>query len=69
MSKYSVYVEFDGGKDYQFETITNPLNVEPISINGSEMIFTEDEYGINKAQVTKIEVVEIGKGKIGEYIR
>ncbi|MFC5587528.1 hypothetical protein ACFPRA_01225 [Sporosarcina soli] len=65
MKRYSVYVLFKNGQDMQFETDTNVLLQQPVHINGAEMIMTEEEYGINLAQVKDLEVVEIGKGKIG----
>ena len=68
MKRYSVYVLFKTGQDMQFETDTNVLLLQPVLINGAKMIMTEDEYGINLAQVEKMEVVEIGRGKIGETI-
>lgn len=65
MKRYSVYVLFKNGQDMQFETNTNVLLLQPIHINGAEMIMTEEKYGINLAQVKDLEVVEIGKGRIG----
>lgn len=65
MKRYSVYVHFKNGRDTQFETNTNVLLLQPIHVNGAEMIMTEEQYGINLAQVEELEVVEIGKGKIG----
>jgi len=67
MKRYSVYVDF-GDKDYQFETNTNVLELKPVHINGAEMVITEEQYAINLAQVEKVEVVEIGEGKIGEIV-
>lgn len=52
----------------QFETVDNPLEIEPVHINGAEMVMTKEQYGINLLQVEKMEVVEIGKGKIGELV-
>lgn len=52
----------------QFETNTNILLLKPININGAKMVMTEDEYGVNLAQVKKLEVVQIGHGKIGEIV-
>lgn len=69
VKKYSVYVLFENKQDMQFETDTNVLELEPVHINGAEMIMTENEYGINLKRVEKMEVVEIGKGKIGEFVR
>ena len=68
MKRYSVYVEFENGKDFQFETNTNVLMLQPLHINGSEMIVTEEQYCVNLVRVRKIELVEIGKGKIGEFV-
>lgn len=65
MKRYSVYVHFKNGRDMQFETNTNVLLLQPVNVNGAEMIMTEEQYGINLAQVEELEVVEIGKGKIG----
>ena len=67
MKRYSVYVLFKNGQDMQFETDTNVLLQQPVHINGAEMIMTEEEYGVNLAQVKDLEVVEIGKGKIGVF--
>ena len=64
-----MYVLFVNGQVFQFETDTNVLLLHPTHINGAEMIMTEEQYGINLAQVEKMEVVEIGQGKIGEAIR
>ncbi|WP_438315344.1 hypothetical protein [Sporosarcina sp. FA9] len=69
MKKYSVYIVFKNGEDYQFKTNTNVLLLQPMHIIGAEMIMTKDQYGINLVQVKKLEVVEIGHGKIGEIIR
>ncbi len=66
MKKYSVYVLLKNGQDFQFESVDNPLEIEPLHINGTEMVMTKDQYGINLLKVEKMEVVEIGKGKIGE---
>lgn len=44
------------------------LLLQPVLMNGAKMILTEDEYGVNLAQVEKMEVVEIVRGKIGETI-
>lgn len=66
MKRYSVYVLFKTGQDMQFETNTNVLLQKPVHINGAQMITTEEQYIFNMAQVEKLEVVEIGKGKIGE---
>lgn len=68
MERYSVYTVFKNGQDYQFETNTNVLNLEPIQVNGAQIIMTKDEYGINMNQVKKMEVVRIGHGKIGEIV-
>lgn len=69
LKRYSVYVLFKNGRDMQFETNTNVLLLQPIHVNGAEMIMTEEETGINLVQVEKMEVVEIGKGKIGEAVQ
>ncbi|MCM3638239.1 hypothetical protein M3152_10930 [Sporosarcina luteola] len=68
MKRYSVYVEFLNGQDMQFMTDTNVLTLKPVHVNGAEMIMTQDQYGINLVQVKKMEVVEIGRGKIGEFV-
>ena len=68
MKRYSVYILLKNGKDVQFETVDNPLEIEPVHINGAEMVMTKEQYGINLLQVEKMEVVEIGKGKIGELV-
>ncbi len=68
MKRYSVYVLLKNGKDVQFETVDNPLEMEPVHINGAEMVMTKEQYGINLLQVRKMEVVEFGKGKIGEFV-
>ena len=64
-----MYVLFVNGEDFQFETDTNILLLQPVHINGAKMIMTEEQYGINLALVEKMEVVEIGQGKIVETIR
>ena len=68
MKKYSVYTVFKTGADMQFETNTNVLLLQPFNVNGAKMIMTKDQYGVNMAQVKKLEVVEIGHGKIGEIV-
>ena len=68
MKKYSVYTVFKNGQDMQFETNTNVLLLQPFNVNGAKMIMTKDQYGVNMAQVKKLEVVEIGHGKIGEIV-
>ena len=68
MERYSVYTLFKNGQDYQFETNTNVLNLEPIQVNGAQIIMTKDEHGINMNQVKKMEVVWVGHGKIGEIV-
>lgn len=68
MERYSVYIVFKNGQDYQFETNTNVLYLEPIQVNGAQIIMTKDEHGINMNQVQKMEVVRIGHGKIGEIV-
>ena len=68
MERYSIYIVFKNGQDYQFETNTNVLNLEPIQVNGAQIIMTKDEHGINMNQVKKMEVVRIGHGKIGEIV-
>lgn len=68
MERYSVYTVFKNGQDYQFETNTNVLSLEPIQVNGAQIIMTKDEHGINMNQVKKMEVVRVGHGKIGEIV-
>lgn len=68
MKKYSVCIEFKNGQDMQFETDTNILLQQPVNVNGAEMVMTKDEYGVNMAQVKRLEVVQIGHGKIGEIV-
>lgn len=68
MKKYSVYIVFKNGQDMQFETDTNVLLLKPVHVNGAEMIMTKDECGVNLAQVKKLEVVQMGHGKIGEIV-
>lgn len=68
MKKYSVYIEFKDGRDMQFETDTNVLELQPMHINGAEMIMTPEQYGVNLIHVKKMEVVQIGHGKIGEFV-
>lgn len=68
MKKYAIYIELKNGKDVQFDSVDNPLEIEPVHINGTEMVMTQEQYGINLLQVEKMEVVEIGKGKVGELI-
>lgn len=68
MKRYSVYVLLKNGKDVQFESVDNPLEIEPVHINGAEMVMTKEQYGINLLQVERLEVVEFGKGKIGELV-
>ncbi|MGN7409989.1 hypothetical protein [Sporosarcina sp. SAFN-010] len=69
MKRYSVYVLLKNGKDVQFESVDNPLEIEPVHINGAEMVMTKEQYGINLLQVERLEVVEFGKGKIGELVQ
>lgn len=52
----------------QFETDTNILLLKLMNLNGAQMVMTEDQYGVNLAQVKKLEVVQIGHGKIGEIV-
>lgn len=68
MKKYSVYLLFKNGVDRQFETDTNILLLQPVNVNGAEMVMTKEQFGINLAQVKKLEVVQIGQGKIGEIV-
>ena len=69
MKRYSVYIVFDNGQDMQFETNTNLLLQLPIDVNGAKMLMTEEEHCINMLHVENMEVVEIGKGKIGNTER
>lgn len=69
LKRYSVYVVFSNGQDMQFETNTNLLLQQPVNINGAKMVMTEEQRAINIAQIEKMEIVEIGKGKIGEVIK
>lgn len=62
MKKYSVYTLFKNGRDMQFESIDNPLEIDPVNINGKEIIITEEHYVINLLAAEHIEVVEIGHG-------
>ncbi|WP_432355346.1 hypothetical protein [Sporosarcina sp. A2] len=64
MEKYSVYILFKNGRDMQFETVENPLDIEPIQINGIDMVITKDKYVVNLLAAERIEVVEIGNGLV-----
>ncbi|MFS0687799.1 hypothetical protein AB1K89_00940 [Sporosarcina sp. 179-K 8C2 HS] len=44
------------------------LTIKPVHVNGAEMIMTQDQHGLNLVQFIKMEVVEIGRGKIGEFV-
>ena len=52
----------------QFETDTNVLNLKPVRVNGAKMIMTPEQYGINLNHIEKLEIVQIGHGKIGEIV-
>lgn len=68
MKKYSVYTLFKNGRDMQFESIDNPLEIDPVNINGKEIIITEEHYVINLLAAEHIEVVEIGHGIVAKLI-
>lgn len=52
----------------QFDTDANVLHLKPIHVNGAKMIMTPEQYGVNLNHVQKLEVVQIGHGKIGEIV-
>lgn len=68
MKRYSVNVEFFTGQDMHFYTDTNVLKLQPVHINGGEFIMTKEQWGVNLVQVKRMEVIEIGRGKIGEFV-
>lgn len=68
MKKYAVYVVFKDGRDMQFDTDTNMLHLKQIRVNGARMLITPEQYGVNLNHVKKLEVVQVGHGKIGEIV-
>lgn len=59
MKKYSVHISLYSGKKVQFESVDNPLELEPFNKNGAKMIMTKERYSIDLQQVAIMEVMEI----------
>lgn len=69
VKKYIVNVLFVNGHQTEIATNTNVLKQKAKHINGGEFIITKEHNIINLLQVEKMEVLEVGRGKIGDYMR
>lgn len=56
--KYYVQVLFKSGNRLEFETDTYIPDVKPLKINGTEMVFTAEEHGINMLKVEELNIRE-----------
>ncbi|MBD7909640.1 hypothetical protein H9659_14980 [Sporosarcina sp. Sa3CUA8] len=46
------------------ETIDNPLEIEPVHLNGAAMVMTKEQYGISLLQVKKWKKLKTVKVKL-----
>lgn len=56
---YYVQILFKNGTRLDSHTNTDITNVIPISINGTEIVITEEEYCINLLQVEEMNIHEL----------
>ncbi|WP_191692077.1 hypothetical protein [Sporosarcina gallistercoris] len=59
-----MYVLLKIGQDFQLETIDNPLEIEPVHLNGAAMVMTKEQYGISLLQVKKWKKLKTVKVKL-----